>query len=412
MIEPRVGVVQMGARHNYAYARALASRSALTALITDACFTSGSPTAALATLLGEHLAGAVRRRTLGGIDPRTIRANPIVNAYSAAISRFVGRERKYELVDNLLGLLARAQMPPATNVIINTFENGGSFLAAAKSRGIKIVTDVIITPALIDTETAEQRAFPEWEPPTEMATDRAVWHAKIERINRVSDILLCPSEAVAAALAEFPGFDPAKVRLMPYPLHRPVRGEPSPQLGRVLFAGAAGMRKGIHYLAEAAIILKRTHPAVEIVVAGSVTERVRHHPAAAALTFLQHLDREEMDREFLRADLFCLPSLAEGSAGVLLEAMSAGLPIVTTAASGSVIADGREGRIVPERNPSPLASAIASIVDDRALRARMAQRSQERVADFDMNHWGERIYGLVSELVRDGGISDDGQVRV
>lgn len=400
-VDPAVCVIQMGARHNYAYAQALEQREALSALITDACFTSGSSVAGfLSRVGGARMGGAARRRTVEGVAPAKVNCNPFVDCCRALLSRVTTRESMYEIVDNLLGKCAKNQVPAGTNAIVNTFGNGGTLLEAAKARGIKIITDVIITPSVMETETAEQRAFPSWESVEGDGRDREVWRSKIERINRVSDVLLCPSATVATDLRKFESFDPAKVRILPYPLHRPVRGEAAPRPGRVLFAGAAGLRKGIHYLAEAAAILARSHPEIQIVVAGSVSARIRYHPAAAALTFLEHLDRERMNRETLRADLFCLPSLAEGSAGAIMEAMSGGLPIVTTPASGSVVLDGCEGFIVPERNGRAIAEAIVKIVEDRELRGRMSRKSRERAAEFDIHSWGDRLYELVSEVVQ------------
>ena len=79
-----------------------------------------------------------------------------------------------------------------------------------------------------------------------------------------------------------------------------------------------------------------------------------------------------MVNEFRQADVFVLPTLAEGSAEVINEALGAGIPVVTTPAAGSVVRDGIEGRIVPERDPAALAAAIDELLSDRPLRARMA----------------------------------------
>ena len=83
-----------------------------------------------------------------------------------------------------------------------------------------------------------------------------------------------------------------------------------------------------------------------------------------------------MADEMARADIFCLPSLAEGSATSIFEAMANGLPVVTTLSSGSVVADGVEGFIVAERDGAAIADAVERIVGDRVLRDRMSQESR------------------------------------
>src|SRR5947207_337643 len=98
-----------------------------------------------------------------------------------------------------------------------------------------------------------------------------------------------------------------------------------------------------------------------------------------------------MGEEFAGADIVVLPSLAEGSAAVIYEALAAGLPIVTTPEAGSVVRDGIEGRIVPSRDPEALANAIAEIVKDREKRERMSHAARERAREFTWERYGERL---------------------
>ena len=57
--------------------------------------------------------------------------------------------------------------------------------------------------------------------------------------------------------------------------------------------------------------------------------------------------RNEMAKQYEWADVFCLPSLLEGSATVTYEAMAAGVPIITTIQSGSLVRDQIDGLIIP-----------------------------------------------------------------
>jgi glycosyltransferase involved in cell wall biosynthesis len=101
--------------------------------------------------------------------------------------------------------------------------------------------------------------------------------------------------------------------------------------------------------------------------------------------------RAQIHEEFQRADVFVLPSLAEGSAEVTYEAMAARLPIVTTAAAGSVARDGVEGQIVAERDSAALATAIDEIVQNREVRERMAGAARQRARDYTWERYGERL---------------------
>ena len=75
-------------------------------------------------------------------------------------------------------------------------------------------------------------------------------------------------------------------------------------------------------------------------------------------TYLGAIPRNQVQQEFRRADLFVLPTLAEGMALSALEAMASGLPVITTPQCGSVIRDGIEGFLVPIRDAEALADCI------------------------------------------------------
>jgi glycosyltransferase involved in cell wall biosynthesis len=82
------------------------------------------------------------------------------------------------------------------------------------------------------------------------------------------------------------------------------------------------------------------------------------------------------------SDVFVLSSDSEAFPLALLEAMGAGLPVVTTDVGGvrDAVADGRNGLVVPPRDPDALAAAIAKLVDDATSRAALGASAREFVA--------------------------------
>jgi len=175
--------------------------------------------------------------------------------------------------------------------------------------------------------------------------------------------------------------------------------EPRPQKGRILFVGTAELRKGIHYLAMAADLLKRQGYNYEFRVAGHVSDDIRRQPICRSLTFLGRVPRDRIAEEFQQADVFVLPSLAEGSAEVTYEALASSLPLVVTRAAGSVAREGVEGRIVPERNSEALAVAIGQIVENRELRDRLAMAARVRARNFTWEYYGERLIAALKNIV-------------
>ena len=88
----------------------------------------------------------------------------------------------------------------------------------------------------------------------------------------------------------------------------------------------------------------------------------------------------------------------DGIPNVLVEAMAAGLPVVSTAVSGipELVHDGQNGLLVPSGDPAALADAIARVADDRALRDRFARQGRVTVArDFDALSNARRMASLL-----------------
>jgi alpha-maltose-1-phosphate synthase len=100
--------------------------------------------------------------------------------------------------------------------------------------------------------------------------------------------------------------------------------------------------------------------------------------------FLSSVPDESMSNLYDEHDVFVMPSLVEGFGMVYLEAMSRGLPIVTTENGGGpdIISDGREGFIVSVGDPSAIAAALQRYIDESGLVARMGEQASLRAQTF------------------------------
>jgi len=150
-------------------------------------------------------------------------------------------------------------------------------------------------------------------------------------------------------------------------------------------------RKDTRTLLDALPTVLREHPETRLRVVGGGPElpalrrRARELALEDRVTFLGELPgQDSVRREYLSADLFCLPSRQEGFGIALLEAMAAGLPIVAAdaAAIPEVAPHGETGLLVPPGDPAALAGAIVRLLGDRDLRARCAAAGRARVARY------------------------------
>lgn len=129
-----------------------------------------------------------------------------------------------------------------------------------------------------------------------------------------------------------------------------------------LFAGQVGLRKGAPYLLEA---LRQLGPAVAQgrLVGAVAIDRRRLQAYDAVATFTGAVPRPQMQAEYAWADLFVLPSLCEGSAAVLAEALASGLPVICTPNSGPPPTAGGL-RLVPAGDVEALMQAILAVRED------------------------------------------------
>jgi glycosyltransferase involved in cell wall biosynthesis len=108
--------------------------------------------------------------------------------------------------------------------------------------------------------------------------------------------------------------------------------------------------------------------------------------------------RAAMASHFAWADVFLLPSLCEGSATVVYEALAASLPVVCTVNTGSVVRDGIEGVIVPIRDSEAIVEALARLARDPELRGNMAEAAGHRADSFDLAAYGGRLIGALDGI--------------
>jgi len=255
-------------------------------------------------------------------------------------------------------------------------------LREAKRRGLYIVYEQILNPNAAQILREERRCFPGLEPdePDEVVDgatilDRQVWD--------LADVVLVPSEFVRETTIAF-GCAPEKVALVPYGLPPSwLEKTASPVPGRVLFVGTVGLRKGNHYLAQAARILRERGIAADVRVVGPpTTPTITSSPEFLGPTYVGQVPRARVAEEFSQADVFAFPTLADSFALVHLEAMALGVPVITTPHCGSVVRDGVDGFLIPVRDATALADRIQKVISDRPLRAKLGSAARERAQQF------------------------------
>ncbi len=158
----------------------------------------------------------------------------------------------------------------------------------------------------------------------------------------------------------------------------------------ILFIGRFESRKGAIYLLKAFRLLRKRGYNCRLLMAGTGPQEreIRRYIATRRLTGVELLGRVSDDdkaRYFATADVFVSPATGRESFGiVLLEAMAAGTPIVCSDIHGykGVVRRGEQALLVPPRDVKSLTEALARVLGDAELRARMAAAGLERAPQF------------------------------
>jgi glycosyltransferase involved in cell wall biosynthesis len=145
---------------------------------------------------------------------------------------------------------------------------------------------------------------------------------------------------------------------------------------KVLYVGGLQQRKGIGYLLEA---IEGLDTPIELTMIG---RRISAHPrvdeACKRWRWFESLPHDKVLELMENADVLVHPSLSEGCALVVLEALASGLPVIVTPHSGSLefVRDGQEGFVVPTCDSGAIADKLRVLMNDRGLLARMSQCAQ------------------------------------
>ncbi|MGL4963229.1 MAG: glycosyltransferase family 4 protein [Inquilinus sp.] len=399
-MKERVVVSQLGARMDYAVPRILNAHGMLEHFYTDICATKGWPRL-LGYIPGRFQPAGIRRLT--GRRPSGIPLQRMTCFPGVGLSFALRRMRAHARPDDRMWAELDAGRRLSELVVRHGFGQASGFygfireclepLRAARARGLwTAVEQNIAAWDLVDRlEREEQERFPAWisdvteEAPSEAyaSRERAEWAE--------ADLIVCPSEFVRQSVAEHGGpIDNCVV--VPYGVDTrfqiPTRDRPDGPL-RVLTVGSLGLRKGTPYVLEAARRMRGLAD-FRMVGRGAV-------PSAACagldgvVQFTGPIPRLEIIAQYAWADVFLLPSVCEGSATVTYEALAAGLPVITTPNTGSVVRDGTDGFVVPIRDVDAIVQSLHLLRADRARLSEMSHNAKLRAQDFDLAGYGRRL---------------------
>jgi glycosyltransferase involved in cell wall biosynthesis len=215
-----------------------------------------------------------------------------------------------------------------------------------------------------------------------------------------ADAIITPSRSTAEDLVSRTGVDPAKVNVVPEASSLPIgAADPAEVASRLrlrapylLFVGTLEPRKNLVPLVRAYRRAAADGLPLSLVLAGPMgwhgdalmRELALEGPGEITLT--GYLPASDLDAVYRGASAFAYPSTYEGFGLPVLEAMSRGIPVITSSVSSLPEVAGEAALLVDPSSVHDLQGAISRLTGDAALSARLAEGGRSRAAGFT---WGE-----------------------
>lgn len=249
-------------------------------------------------------------------------------------------------------------------------------------------------------QTEEMNLLPDWAGTMPALIDSAEKCARKDKELSLADEIVVASSFTAKTLEEAP-FPLPKPIVIPYgspPVNADsvIRREASAREPlRVIFVGSIGQRKGVAYLAEA---VRQLGNRVRLTLIGRPTgESATRDKVLTQNRWIETLPHAQVLEEMRSHDVLVFPSLFEGFGLVVTEALSQGLPVITTAhtCGPDILTDGKDGFIVPIRSSGAIAEKLELLDRDRDLLESMRTHALETAAANTWDRYKERLIEAV-----------------
>lgn len=227
--------------------------------------------------------------------------------------------------------------------------------------------------------------------------------SRLDEELRLADWVLCNSSYTRRTLVEG-GVPEGKILVTPYgfpEVHAPVREATGPVA--FLNAGTLNVRKGLHILYAAWRNLSPALDSAELHLVGNQElPEALFRDLPGRVTFLDRIPHQDLMALYHQVDVFVLPTLAEGFGMVITEAMSRGVPVITTTESAGpdIIEHGVNGWLIPPGDIEALEGQMRWCIEHRHLLPEIGRRAAETARGWQWGDYRRALADKIEEKVR------------
>ena len=219
-----------------------------------------------------------------------------------------------------------------------------------------------------------------------------------------SDLIIAVSRFTALQVEQFLGVEPSRIRVIHHGARAVSPAAPSATSQQlILSVGAIQRRKNTVRLIEA---FEQLEPGWKLVLAGAsgfdaqeAIQRIERSPRKHDIEVLGYVPDSELEALYARAAIFAFPSLDEGFGMPILDAMSRGVPVLTSNVSAMPEVAGDAGLLVDPRDTASIFAGLRRMTTDSALREHLRQGGYQRAREFTWEKSVDATWKVYQELL-------------
>ena len=243
-------------------------------------------------------------------------------------------------------------------------------------------------------------------------TDLNLYESQLLNACSISETIVAVSESTKRDLVNFFSISPQKISVIysacDYRFHKIVAAETIQQTRSIyglpekylLYVGSMSERKNLLSVVKALNVIPRSDR-LPLVVVGATTsysnvvaEYIKKNGLDNWIIFPKRVETEDLPAVYQAAEIFLYTSLYEGFGMPILEALSSGIPVITSNISAMPEAAGPDSRLIDPESPDEIASSIIDILSDDSLRRIMVKNGYSYSQKFNNKRVTEKMLQL------------------
>jgi glycosyltransferase involved in cell wall biosynthesis len=248
-------------------------------------------------------------------------------------------------------------------------------------------------------------------------TDLRLYESQLINACSISDKIVAVSESTKRDIVNFFSISPKKISVIYQSVddryHKIATAEIKQRTKSnyglperyLLYVGSMSERKNLLSVVKALNIIPPANR-LPLVVVGAQTsysnvvgEYIKNNSLDSWIIFPKRVETEDLPAVYQAADIFLYASLYEGFGIPILEALSSGIPVITSNVSAMPEAAGPDSRLIDPKRPDEIASSIIDILSDDSLRRKMVRNGYSYAQKFDNKIVTEQMLQLYQSTI-------------